>query len=148
MVEERIPRREGSGERDLLRLLREHPVRVRRLARACGSRCEHCGFTFLPGLLSVHVLAPQVSRKSFPSNPEESLLVLCPACAPLFSSGAVKLEEMRILAGLRAKETSRAMREILVQESRPYTPPVGRDFAEIFEEMVTGGALDLCLNGG
>lgn len=148
MVRERIPRREGPGERDLSRFLREHPVKVRRLARACGSRCEHCGFSFPLSLLSVHVIVSQESPESFPSNPEDSLLVLCPACALLFSSGVVKPVDMLILAGLRANATSRAMREILVQESRPYTPPSGRDCAEIFEEMVTGGCLDLCLNGG
>jgi hypothetical protein len=53
-----------------------------------------------------------------------------------------------VLVRLRPKDTSQAMRKILVTPSRPYTPPESRDWAEIFGELMTGGAPDLCLNGG
>jgi len=142
------PGYESRGEEDLSCFLRAHPVKIRRFARACGCRCEHCGFSYPINLLSVHILDPQNSPLSSESDPQSLLLVLCPICLSLFATPGVSREQKTVLVRLRPDDTSQAMRKILMTRSRPYSPPESRDWAEIFGEIMTGCAPDLCLNGG
>ncbi|MCQ8893629.1 MAG: hypothetical protein NQU46_03210 [Methanolinea sp.] len=130
------------------RWLRAHPVKVRRLARACGGRCEHCGISFSLSLLSAHVFDPYQGPEPKATTPECSILVLCPECSLFFASGKVDREAKRMITGFRPPEVALAMREILLAQPRSYSPPENNDPARIFDEMCRGGALDLCLNGG
>lgn len=139
---------DGSRIEDLACFLRANPVKIRRLARACGGCCEHCGFSFPISHLSVYILDPEDNRLSSESDPQDSLLVLCPACMSFFATGSVSREQIGVLVHLRPKEASQAMRKILMTRSRSYSPPESPDWAALSVEMMTGGAPDLCLNGG
>ncbi|MDI9634076.1 MAG: hypothetical protein QFX32_08505 [Methanolinea sp.] len=136
------------NEEDLAAFLQAHPVKVRRLARACGGRCEHCGESFPVGHLSVYVLDPPAGTPWPGGGRGDRILVLCPACHAAFSGGKVPWESAAVLVGLRAEETARAMEKILGSAPRTYVPPGGRDAAEIFDDAVRGTGPDLCLNGG
>jgi hypothetical protein len=139
---------DGSRIDDLARFLRAHPVKIRRLARACGGCCEHCGFSYPISHLSVYILDPEDNRLSSESDLQNSLLVLCPACMSFFATEGVSREQIRVLIHLRQKEASQAMRKILMTRSRSYSPPQSPDWAALSVEIMTGGAPDLCLNGG
>lgn len=138
-----------SGEAGALAsFLQAHPVKVRRLARACGGHCEHCGESFPVGHLSACILDPPAGAPPRGRGLVDLLLVLCPACHAAFSGGKVPWERASVLVMLRAEETARAMERILGSAPRAYHPPGGRDAAEIFDEAVRGTGPDLCLNGG
>ena len=127
--------------------LRDNPVKVRRLRVATGGRCENCSNGFPLSVLEIHIIGSP-SQTIAHRDLQKHLLVLCPACRRPFSSGEVAEPLQRELVRHRPRDVRKMMREILGYRPRKYVPPGDFRPDEIFDEMITTGALDQCLNGG
>jgi len=128
--------------------LKEHPVKARRISVATGGRCENCSNEFPPIILEIHIIGNPPDFGAAGSDLQKHLLVLCPACRRSFCSGRVDESLQRELVRHRAGKIRAVMREILGYRPRKYTPPGDFDPEAVFQEMLSSGALDQCLNGG
>jgi hypothetical protein len=117
-------------------------LQVRALKRAVRSRCERCGALMPHYILTVHVISdiPDRYRK-------ENILVLCASCHQAAHDGSLSLFAQRLIAAGRSRAVSAAFGQALSRQSKPYMPDTEYDLARLFEESLSGGGMDLFLNG-
>ena len=133
---------------DLQGYLELYPEKARELKIATGCRCENCSLEYPLALLDVHTIGSALSVETPHTDLQKYLLVLCPSCSRSFRSGLVDVTVQRDLVRLRNRQVRRRMRVILSYQPRTYTPSGDFDPEVIFNEMISSGALDQCLNGG
>jgi hypothetical protein len=128
--------------------LKEHPVKARRLTIATGGRCENCSNEFTPVILEIQIIGTSPDFEDEGRDLQKHILILCPSCHRSFRSGRVEESLQRELVRHRAREVRKLMREILGYRPKKYNPPGDFDPEAVFQEMLSSGALDQCLNGG
>lgn len=117
-------------------------LQVRALKRAVQSRCERCGALMPHYVLTVHVISDTPDRYR-----NGNILVLCATCHQAAHDGSFSLFTQRLIAAGRSRAVAAAFGQALSRQSRPYMPDTEYDIARLFQESLSGGGMDLFLNG-
>lgn len=129
---------------DAARLLGLSPVKERKIKIAVGCRCENCQELQPIYILEIHAGPDGCARHTCLAD---SVVVLCPECHRSLHMHEPEWRWRLLLTGQRKSDVSDAISSIIAYRPTPYQAPASPPLAELFEEAIRGGGLDLFQNG-
>ena len=129
---------------DAARLLGLSPVKERKIKIAAGCRCENCQELVPVFLLEIHAGQDDCARCMCLAD---SVVVLCPACHRSLHMHEPEWRWRLLLTGERHPDVSDQISSIIGYRPEPYQAPASPPPAELFEEAIRGGGMDLFQNG-